>query len=81
MDTTQAWLLIGAVLVVFLAIYLVVRHEIVRRRLVCPRSGATAEVELVRRSDGVNKPVRIRSCSLFADPKRVDCEQDCLHAA
>jgi len=81
METTEAWLLIVAVLVVFLALYLVVRNEIVRRRLICPRTGATADVELVRRSEGVNKPVRIRSCSLFADPKRVECDQDCLPIA
>ena len=81
METTEAWLLISAVLVVFFALYLVVRNEIVRRRLVCPRTGATAEVEVVRRSEGRHKPVRVRSCSLFADPKRVECEQDCIHAA
>jgi hypothetical protein len=80
METTEAWLLIGAVLVVFFALYLVVRNEIVRRRLVCPRTGATAEVELVRRSEGRHKPVRVLSCSLFADPRQVDCGQDCIHA-
>ena len=81
METTEAWLVIGAVLVVFLALYLVVRNEVVRRRLDCPRSGSSAEVELVRRSDGDHKPVRIRTCSEFADPKRVECEQDCLRIA
>ena len=80
METTEAWLLIAAVSVVFLALYLVVRNEIVRRRLVCPKTGATADVELVRRSEGRHKSVRIRSCSLFADPRRVECEQECMNA-
>ena len=80
MNATEAWLLIGAVLVLFFSLYLVVRNEIVRRRLVCPRTGATADVEILRRSEGRHQPVRVRSCSLFDDPKRVDCEQDCLHA-
>ena len=77
METTEALLAIAAVLATFAAVYFVARNHIVRRNLVCPRTGATAEVELVRRSEGRRKPVRIRACSLFADRHRVDCEQDC----
>ncbi|MHC4549243.1 MAG: hypothetical protein ACYTEZ_10750 [Planctomycetota bacterium] len=80
METTEALLLVGAVLLVFAAVYFVARNEIVKRRLTCPRSGSTAEVEVLRRFEGRQKPVRVKSCSLFEDPKQVECEQDCLEA-
>jgi len=66
------------VLVLFALLYITLRHEIVRRKVTCPRTGAAAEVEVVRRSDGRQRRVRIRSCNLFDEPRRLTCEQDCL---
>jgi len=63
---------------VFLAAMIVGRNEIVKRRLTCPRNGLPAEVDLVRRSLRPRHLVRIESCSLLPDPRKVDCGQDCL---
>ncbi|MHC4974177.1 MAG: hypothetical protein ACYTG3_17800 [Planctomycetota bacterium] len=66
------------VLVLFGLLYFIVRNEIVLRKVTCPRNGAVAEVEIVRRSDGRQQPLRVRSCSLFEEPRRLTCSQDCL---
>jgi hypothetical protein len=75
---TEVLLLVVGVLVLFGLLYLVLRHEIVWRKVTCPRRGVDAEVEVVRRADGRQQPLRIRSCSLFDEPRRLTCEQDCL---
>lgn len=75
---TEVLLLVVGVLVLFGLLYVILRNEIVWRKVTCPRSGASAEVEVVRRSDGLQRPLRIRSCSLFDEPRRLTCEQDCL---
>jgi len=78
MDSAEIVYVAGAVLLLFALVYFVVRNEIVRRRLVCPRTGGVAEVEIVRRYEYPGREIRVRSCSLFADPRRVECEGDCL---
>ena len=71
-------LVIAAILALFSILYFTLRNEIVRRNVTCPRTGGSAEVEVVRRSEGPCKPVRIRSCSLFDEPRCIECSQDCL---
>lgn len=70
--------LVGAVLLLFAVVYLAARNEVVRKRFVCPRSGAVADVDVVRRSETPEREVRVRSCSLFADPRCVTCSGECL---
>lgn len=78
MQSADVILLLGGVLALFAIIYLMARNEVVKRRLVCPRTGAVADVEVVRRAERPQKEVRVRSCSLFADPRRVECSGECL---
>lgn len=75
---TEVLLLVLGVLVLFGLLYFVLRNEIVWRKVTCPRTGAAAEVEVVRRADGRHRPLRIHSCSLFDEPRRLTCAQDCL---
>lgn len=78
MPTADVFYLAGAVVLLFAIVYLAARNEVVRRKLVCPRSGTIADVEVVRRYEKPDREVRVRSCSLFADPRRVECAGDCL---
>ena len=78
METVEAAVLILAVLAVFGAIFFVARNETIKRRLLCPRTGAMAEIEVLRRYEEPKRPIRVRSCTLFPDPRKVTCEQDCL---
>lgn len=73
-----AIVVIAAVLVGFCAVYFAARNETVWRHVVCPLKGKPAEVEVVRRFEGRKKPVRIRSCDLLDDPRKVTCAQHCL---
>ena len=75
---TEVLLLVVGVLLLFGLLYFTLRFETVRRKVNCPRSGPAAEVEVVHRSDGRQQPIRIRSCSLFDEPRHLTCEQDCL---
>jgi len=77
MEPLDAVWIIAAVSVVFGALYLAVRNEVTSRNVVCPRTGKTAAVDVVRRFES-KRPVRIRACSLFDDPRKVTCAQDCL---
>lgn len=77
MDLSSGLLLIGAILVAFCAVYFVARNERIRRRVLCPRRHQLADIEVVRRFES-KKPVRVRTCTLFDDPTRVNCPQDCL---
>jgi hypothetical protein len=70
--------LAGAVLLLFGIVYLAARNEVVRRKLVCPRTGGVADVEVVRRFEKPERAVRVRSCSRFADPRRVECAGECV---
>ena len=74
-------LLAVAVLALFTVIYFVARNERVRRRVLCPRSGEDAEVEMVQRFEGDKKPVSIKSCDQLPDPENVDCDQDCIRSS
>jgi len=78
MEPLEALLVVLAVAVAFALLYLVGRHEVVRRKLTCPRTGVTANVDVVQRYHEPTQPVRVRSCDLLPDPKKVDCSQDCL---
>ena len=75
---TEVLLLVVGVLVLFGLLYFTLRFETVKRRVNCPRSGTAADVEVIRRSDGRQRLMRIRSCSLFGEPSQLTCEQDCL---
>jgi hypothetical protein len=77
MDYSTGIWLIGAVLVAFCAVYFVARNERIKRRILCPRRQQLADIEVVRRYES-KEPVRVRMCSLFDDPERVTCPQDCL---
>jgi len=78
MNLTTGLIVAGAVLAVFCVLYFIARNEIVRRKVLCPHEAKVADVEVVRRFEGAHKPVRVRSCSLFEDPRDVTCDQDCL---
>ena len=74
----EPWVL-PAVTAVFLALFLLMRNERVRRLLACPVKNETAEVEVVQRYQKPDKLVRVKACSLLADPHKVDCGQVCIH--
>jgi hypothetical protein len=76
---TEALLLVAGILFLFGLLYFALRNETVRRRVTCPTHGLVAEVEVVRRADGRQQPLRIRSCSLLDEPTRVTCGQECLN--
>jgi hypothetical protein len=71
------WVLFIIVLT-FLVLFPFMRNERVHRLLTCPRKNTPAKVELVQRYHNPSKPIRITSCNLLSDPKRVDCGQDCI---
>ena len=72
------WVL-PALTATFLALFFAIRNERVRRLLVCPLKNETAEVELVQRYRKPDRVVRVKTCSLLSDPKRVGCGQVCIH--
>jgi hypothetical protein len=78
MHPADVFYLLGAVLVLFGVVYLIARNEVVRRKLVCPRTGRVADVEFVRRFEDPEHGVRVKACSLFADPRHVTCSGECL---
>jgi hypothetical protein len=78
MDAADLPFLAGAVVLLFAIVYLAARNEVVRKKLVCPRSGAVADVDVVRRFEKPEREVRVKSCSRFADPRRVECAGECL---
>ena len=57
---------------------LLLRCDLVQRKLACPERGMTATVELFQRHGKMEKPVRIRACSLLPHPRRIDCDQACI---
>ena len=78
MELSGTALLVGAIVVVFCALFFVARNTIIKRKLICPRDGTVADVEVVRRHDPPAKPVRVRSCTQFEDPTEVDCDEACI---
>ena len=74
----EPWVL-PVVAVAFAALYFLGRNETVRRVLTCPLRKISAEIQIVQRYQRPDKPVRVKTCSLFADPRRVDCSQACIH--
>ena len=74
----ELWVLLPMT-AVFVVLFYLVRNELVRRVLRCPVKNADAEVEIVQRAHDPTKPIRVKTCSLLTDPKRVDCGQDCIH--
>jgi hypothetical protein len=77
MEFSTAMVLIGAIVLAFCAVYFVARNERVRRRVFCPQRQKLADIEVVRRYE-TQKPVHVRACTLFDDPRAVDCAEDCL---
>ena len=71
------WVLLGIVLT-FAVLFSFMRNERVRRLLACPLKETPAQVEVVQRYHQPAKPVRVKSCNLLSNPKRVDCGQACL---
>ena len=63
---------------VFVVCLFLGRNELVRRRLKCPRTGTEANVDVVQRFRKSDKPVKVASCDLLSDSKKVDCGQGCL---
>ncbi len=78
MEPLERLVLLGALGVFFAAMYFIGRNELRKRRLACPRSGASAKVDVVQRYEKPDVPVRVKSCDLLPDPNKVDCEQECL---
>ena len=70
---------LAAIVVLALVVYFAVRHTVVKRHLLCPREQKCVDVEQVRRGfHGEGKAVRVKSCTVFDDPKKVECDQECL---
>ena len=63
---------------IFVVAMIVGRNELVKRKLACPRNGMTADVDVVRRYFSPPRLMDIKRCSLLANPKKIDCEQECL---
>ena len=78
MDVTSALIVLGAVLLLFGAVYFTARNEIVKVRLACPQRDTVADIDLKRRYEEPRKPVKVKSCNLLPDPANVDCGQDCI---
>lgn len=66
------------VLLVFVLGWILGRHELVERRLVCPRTRTVEEVGVVQRCGQPDHPVGVASCSLLPEGERVDCDLGCL---
>ncbi len=62
----------------FVVAMIVGRNELVKRKLACPRKGMMADVDVARRYFNPTKLMRIMRCSLLTNPKKIDCEQECL---
>ena len=73
----EPWVLL-AVTLTFLALFPFLRNELVKRRLHCPVKDTDADVRVVQRHNEPTKPVRVRSCDLLPNPRRVGCSQACL---
>jgi hypothetical protein len=71
------YVLLGVTLV-FLTGMLLARNERWKRRLVCPSTGTVEDQRVVHRFGREDHPVRVTSCSLFPNAKRVGCSQDCI---
>ena len=63
---------------IFLAAVVVGRNMLVKRRLRCPRRKRDADVAFVAREWKSSELVRVKSCDLLKDPKKIDCDQECL---
>lgn len=80
--TFNEGIVVLAVLTVFFgAVYAFGRNQIVRRRVVCPHKKTPAEIDLVQRYQREDRPLRVRACALLPNPRRVDCDQACIHGA
>ena len=67
------------VLAVFTGVYFLVRNVVVRKRLTCPEKHIDVDVKLVRQGfSGEGPAVKVKSCSAFDNPRKVDCDQECL---
>jgi len=73
----EPWILPVVALIFVLAVSFG-RNQVVRRRLACPTRAREATIDVVQRYRKPDHPVRVRSCTLLADPQRVDCGQECL---
>ena len=70
---------VGGIAALFVVISLLVRNVIVRRRITCPRTQKPVDVEFVRRDlHGETKASQVKSCSAFENPRKVECDQECL---
>ncbi|MFN0009377.1 MAG: hypothetical protein ACKVXR_15845 [Planctomycetota bacterium] len=78
MDVTSAFAVIVGLSVFFAVVYALGFNERVKKRLVCPNTGLSADVEIARRYDEPHREVRVESCSLLPRPNHVDCGQACL---
>lgn len=55
------------------------RRFVLRKKLVCPDKKRRVRVEFVCRGSYRNViPLRVRSCSAFQRPRKVECAQNCL---
>ena len=66
----------------FVLVYFLVRNAVMKRKIVCPESGKTVEVEFLRKGfHGDGPPLRVVGCSAFPNPRKLDCKQECLKTA
>lgn len=67
--------------IVSLLVFFLVRNEVVHRIVVCPRKKTSCEVDVLRRGFcGDGEALRVKSCTAFANPRCLDCEQECLES-
>ena len=70
---------LAAIVGLAFVVYFAVRHTVVKRHLLCPREHKCVDVEQVRQGfHGEGKAVRVKTCTVFDDPKEIHCDQECL---
>ena len=72
------WAVLIPISLIVIGALILTRNELTKRRLACPHKGMSAEVEVQRRHFLPTDKVRVKSCDLLPDPKKVDCDQACV---
>ncbi|MBI4602771.1 MAG: hypothetical protein HY721_12510 [Planctomycetes bacterium] len=70
---------IAAVLALFALLCVAGRNHCDRRNVTCPTRKRPVELLVLQRGcHPGGKALKVKSCSVFADPRRLECGQECL---
>jgi hypothetical protein len=78
MEPSTAIVVLIVLSVFFALMYFLGLNEVVKRTLICPRTGSAADVDIVTRYGRPDQAVRVKSCNLLTHPEHIDCGQECL---